>query len=35
MSALSSLSGRTVDSVAWLVLQDMPGGLLRAAIALD
>lgn len=37
LNALSILSGRTVDSVAWLLLQNMivPGGLLRAGIALD
>jgi len=37
LETLACLSGRSVGSVAWLLLQDMivPGGLLRAAIRLD
>lgn len=37
LNALARLSGRSVGSVAWLLLQDMivPGGLLCAAIQLD
>lgn len=37
LNSLASLSGRSVNSVAWLLSQDMivPGGMLRAAIHLD